>query len=69
MVESIKNYIANLDPKDCVEDYKYEDRLNKCSICEALVGGLTCRYCGCFVLARAKKKDMNCPMPGCDKWK
>ena len=69
MAESIAAYVASLPKEDIVDDAEYERRLNICSGCTELAGGLTCRHCGCFVLARARKKQMYCPMPKEDKWK
>ena len=68
MYEKIAEYISGLEPEDCVEDEEYERRLACCSGCESLAGGLTCMYCGCFVLARAKKKKQYCPKPGRAEW-
>ncbi len=68
MYEAIAAYVKNIPEELRIEDSGYEKRLAVCSKCDALVGGLTCRYCGCFVLARARKKDQNCPMPGQDLW-
>lgn len=69
MTESIAAYVASLPNEDVVDDAEYERRLNICSICADLAGGLTCSHCGCFVLARARKRQMYCPMPERDKWK
>ena len=68
MTESIAAYVASLPKDDVVEDSEYEKRLDICSKCADLVGGLTCSHCGCFVLARARKKQMDCPMPGGSRW-
>lgn len=68
MYQKIREYIEALDPEQCVSDLVYERRLNLCSTCDALVGGLTCSYCGCFVLARAKKNSQSCPKPGGGLW-
>lgn len=68
MYEKIAEYIRNLPPEQCVTDLLYEKRLSVCSGCKALAGGLTCMHCGCFVLARAKKTGMTCPMPGENRW-
>lgn len=68
MYEAIASYVKSIPKELCIEDSGYEKRLAVCSGCEALTGGLTCRYCGCFVLARARKKDQHCPMPGRDLW-
>lgn len=68
MYEKIAEYLSGLEPEDCAEDFIYEERLRICSVCEKLAGGLTCMYCGCFVLARAKKKRQHCPKPGKAEW-
>ena len=69
MAESIASYVARLSPEECVTDEEYERRLNICSECADLMGGLTCSHCGCFVLARAKKRQQDCPKPGGSRWK
>ena len=69
MAESIAAYVAGIPIEEVVEDDVYEKRLERCSTCDALVGGLTCSHCGCFVLARAKKIRMDCPRPGGSLWR
>ena len=69
MAFKIAEYINNLSKEDCVDDNEYEKRLGICSKCENLIGGLTCRFCGCFVLARAKKINQLCPDSSGDRWK
>ncbi len=69
MAESIAAYVARLSQEESVEDSEYERRLNICSRCQDLMGGLTCSHCGCFVLARAKKRNQDCPKPGGSLWK
>ena len=68
IAESIAAYVASLPKEEVVEDAEYERRLELCSKCPDLVGGLTCSHCGCFVLARARKLRMDCPMPGGNVW-
>lgn len=68
MYEAIAAYVRNIPAEQRTADDIYEKRLETCSQCEALVGGLTCKYCGCFVLARARKKSQQCPMPGRNCW-
>ncbi|MBQ9765204.1 MAG: hypothetical protein IJW18_03295 [Lachnospiraceae bacterium] len=67
MYEAIASYISALSPEECVSDKEYERRLAVCDTCQGRMGP-TCRYCGCFVLARAKKLSQSCPKPGEDKW-
>lgn len=66
--DSIAAYVREIPPEDCVKDSEYERRLEICAGCSDLMGGLTCSHCGCFVLARAKKKRIDCPKPGGSKW-
>lgn len=68
MYRKIEEYIINLDKDLCVSDSEYERRLTICSTCVHLIGGLTCKYCGCFVLSRAKKRTQTCPNPGQNLW-
>lgn len=68
MADSIAAYVASLLKEDIVDDEEYERRLKLCSGCADLVGGLTCSHCGCFVLARARKRQTDCPMPGGSIW-
>lgn len=65
---NIKEYILMINPDDCVSDDIYQKRLNICNNCPDLYYDATCRYCGCFVQIRAKRKDRNCPYPGQRKW-
>ncbi len=68
MYEAIASYVKNIPKEQQIDDSAYEKRLAVCSECKALVNGLTCKYCGCFVLARARKRSQGCPMPGGDLW-
>lgn len=68
MAESIAAYVTSIPKEQCVSDKEYERRLFICSECSDLSGGITCMHCGCFVLARARKKDMYCPAPSKNKW-
>lgn len=65
--KSIEEYVASLNKEIKVSDDVYSCRLSKCNECDALVNGL-CKYCGCFVMARAAKKNMYCPYPKNKKW-
>lgn len=68
MYEAIASYVKNIPEGERTSDENYEQRLAVCSECEALISGLTCKYCGCFVLARARKQSQSCPMPGENRW-
>ncbi|NMA82378.1 MAG: hypothetical protein GX962_00745 [Epulopiscium sp.] len=62
-------YVKTIPLDDCVEDDEYKKRLQACKDCLALYYESTCKYCGCFVRMRAKRKNKSCPYPGQDKWK
>jgi hypothetical protein len=64
----IDEYVRSLKKEECVPDGEYERRLRQCSLCPALVGGSTCRFCGCLVLVRAKKISQYCPDPAGGRW-
>jgi len=64
---SIKGYIDSLDQEQKTTKEIYEKRLLECDGCDSLLNGL-CKYCGCFVLARAAKKNQVCPYPKNQKW-
>jgi hypothetical protein len=66
--KNIEDYIATLDEAECVSDRIYEQRLELCSNCDGLYDGISCKYCGCFVLVRAKRKNKLCPYPYHSKW-
>lgn len=53
-------YITQLDEEIKVETRLYEERLEKCKQCDALISGI-CKYCGCFVEMRAAVKMNYCP--------
>lgn len=66
-MEQIDTYIKGLDPEIVCSQDVYEERLQACRGCEALHKGL-CKYCGCFVMVRARKEAQTCPYPGNSKW-
>jgi len=45
---------------DYVGDELYHQRLEICSSCSKLIGGMTCSNCGCFVQFRAKHSSALC---------
>lgn len=63
----VSEYTDSLDPEIKCDDFVYRKRISLCDECDALINGL-CKYCGCFVLARAVKKNLMCPYPGSNKW-
>lgn len=65
--KTIEGYIESLDEDRKVEEKIYSKRLSECEVCDALHGGM-CKYCGCFVIVRAIKKNQKCPYPKNQKW-
>lgn len=63
----LQTYIESISVEERVEAVQYQQRLEKCETCEALHQGL-CKYCGCFVIVRAIKKQMTCPNPKGRLW-
>lgn len=52
----------------CVPDSVYAERLRHCFDCVQLIGGHTCKLCGCIVQVTAKLKEKSCPAPGGIGW-
>jgi hypothetical protein len=46
----------------------YAERLAICETCPGLVGGTTCKHCGCFVRVKAKLAAAKCPAAGHPRW-
>ena len=63
----INDYITSLTKEQRADQTNYDRRLKKCMDCDALINGL-CKFCGCFVLVRAAKKNQFCPYPQNQKW-
>ena len=63
----VRRYVEAMNPEDKVSSPEYERRVRICLLCEAQSQGL-CRYCGCFIHARAAKNVMYCPHPERRKW-
>lgn len=64
MQRSIAEYVSLLPEEQKAAPEVYAARLAVCRQCEHLRDG-TCALCGCYVEARAAKKNMNCPdVPG-----
>lgn len=53
---------------DNVDDVTYRKRLAECTSCDAIVDGIMCRKCGCFVELRALSALRSCPNPEGDRW-
>lgn len=53
---------------EAVPEGEYERRLSLCRSCDALMGGSTCRHCGCLVTWRSKLTAASCPYPGSPRW-
>jgi len=56
---TVNEYINALPNKVRSDDKVYTTRLQVCKNCDYLINGM-CRLCGCFVEARAAKKDSHC---------
>jgi hypothetical protein len=50
------------------DEKTYASRLAMCMKCSDLIGGCTCRHCGCFVQIRARLAGKSCPSPAGAKW-
>ncbi len=66
-MNTVKDYLSNLE--DClkVDDETYKERLRHCKKCGNLISGM-CLKCGCYVEIRAALKDKSCPDYGNSKW-
>ena len=62
-----EHIVASLPEEMRTSAEEYAKRLEICQNCEAKAGNL-CSLCGCFVRARAAKKNMRCPHPAGRKW-
>ena len=56
--------VAEMAAAEPVEDYAGDKlvakRLEVCNACSHLIGGMTCRDCGCFVQFRVRHKTASC---------
>lgn len=56
--------VAEMAAAEPVTDYAgdslVEKRLAVCGKCPGLIGGMTCRDCGCFVQFRVRHKTASC---------
>lgn len=55
-----KRYLDSFDEEIRVEKAEYERRLVLCKQCDSLRDGV-CAKCGCYVEARALRRQGNCP--------
>lgn len=58
--QRLDTYIKNLSEDDRVSQEVYENRLEFCSHCPRLMGGM-CSLCGCYVELRAALRVRRCP--------
>jgi len=63
----LAEYLADHDDA-VVSDEIYAERLAECMSCADLLGGCTCRHCGCFVQVRARLAAKHCPSPVGARW-
>ena len=56
--------VAEMAEQESVSDYAGDKlvakRLEICGSCPYLIGGMTCRDCGCFVQFRVRHKTSSC---------
>ncbi len=56
--------VAEMAAEEPVADYVGDElvakRLEVCNSCPKLIGGMTCRDCGCFVQFRVRHKTAAC---------
>ena len=67
LMEYLDNYAASLPETIRVSEEVYAKRLELCAYCPRLISHM-CSLCGCYVQARAAKKNMRCPEPGAPRW-
>lgn len=60
LADTVAAYVAALPEAARAPETEYRARLNKCAACDRLRDG-TCALCGCYVEARAAKRDQRCP--------
>ncbi len=63
-MEMTPELVAEMAKEEPCADYAgdelYNKRLEICSKCSRLIGGMTCANCGCFVQFRAKHITAHC---------
>lgn len=67
LYELIGEYIAAIPEEQRAEEGLYQRRLDLCTRCEWLVGGM-CGQCGCYVEVRAARAWQRCPDVH-DRWR
>lgn len=64
--ESVKELVASIPDEKRADEETYSSRLSVCRECDNLSDGM-CVKCGCFVEARAARKNAICPDER-DRW-
>ena len=64
--ESVKELVASIPDEKRADEEAYSSRLSVCRECDNLSDGM-CVKCGCFVEARAARKNAICPDER-DRW-
>ena len=68
LAEYLDNYVNSLPDDIRTSPDAYEARLRICGECDRRIS-LTCTLCGCYIQARAAKKNLECPYDrGGPKW-
>ncbi len=60
MAATVRDYVESLPQELRCGEEAYRARLKLCEGCGALRDG-TCALCGCYVEARAAKRNQRCP--------
>jgi len=67
LMEYLDRYVSELPDGIRVPPEIYAYRLKICAYCPRLTAHM-CMLCGCYVQARAAKKNMRCPEAGAPRW-
>ncbi len=65
--EYLDSYAASLPMEIRAPEAEYTKRLSLCEDCSHRIR-FTCVLCGCYIQARAAKKNQKCPIPGAPRW-
>lgn len=67
LIAYLDRYVSELPGTIRASEDVYLSRLRLCAEC-AHFRQATCVLCGCYVQARAAKRNQRCPLPGAPRW-